>query len=313
MEGSESTSEFQYIFTESGHLCHRDTREPYKFSFKLLDVQGTMREHQALSSYVTQHVSELLEKRLNLVKMPLSRCHAHPASFVYMNPGALRHRGTLLVLIQDRGTVGCGVWSCRAVVHAGLDRGSQIPYVCWALRESCAVVLMNPNGGGISPEEHVLLVWDQLLLGSAAERIAVVAHGYGGLAFVHLLCRRLEEIEKRRCAMALIDSSHSLWHQPLGPSGRDWLKTHSTMWVLSAKQKNRPVGSLKMGCRMVSAGTQSHEAAPAVCMESVFRFFGKLMKPSVVSTPFSIVTRSRSIKEKKKTSDDTQDTNNNPS
>ncbi|XP_062866896.1 cotranscriptional regulator ARB2A homolog [Trichomycterus rosablanca] len=305
--------DFPYAFTETGHLCHRDTMEPYKFSFKLQDVRGTMREHQALCSYITQHVHDLLEKRLNLVKMPLTQrtqSDSHPASFVYMSPGALKHRGTLLVLIQDRGAVGCGVWSWRAVVHEGLDRGSQIPYVRWALRESCAVLLMNPNRGGTSPEEHVHLVWEQLLLRSAAERIAVVAHGYGGLAFVHLLCCRLEEIEQRRCAVALIDSSHSLWHQPLGASGRDWLKAHSNMWVLSTKQKNRPVGSLKMGCRMVSAGTQCHETAPAVCMESVFRFFGKLMKPSVVPTPFSIVTRSRSLGVRK-ASDSATDMNNN--
>ncbi|XP_053472133.1 cotranscriptional regulator FAM172A homolog, partial [Ictalurus furcatus] len=174
-----------------------------------------------------------------------SQSDFHPPGFVYMSPGALEHHGMLIVLIQDKGTIRCGVWSWRAVANEGLERGSQIPYVRWALGESCAVLLMNPNEGAMAPEEHVQQVWDQLLLNSTAEQITVVAHGYGGLAFVQLL--------------------------------------------------NRLVGYLKVGCRMMSAGTQCHETAPATCMDSVFRFIAKLMKPAVMPTPFCIVTRSRSL------------------
>ncbi|KAK3529752.1 hypothetical protein QTP86_003008 [Hemibagrus guttatus] len=186
-----------------------------------------MREHTALCCYISQHVYSILENKCNLIKVYLdkgSQSDSPAPGFVYMSPGALGHHGMLMVLIQDKGTIRCGVWSWRAVAHEGLERGSQIPYVRWALEESCAVLLMNPNEGAITPEEHVLQVWDQLLLNSTAEQIAVVAHGYGGLAFVHLLCCRLEEIQQRKCAVAFVDSSHNLWHQPLKPSGHDWIK-----------------------------------------------------------------------------------------
>lgn len=305
-------SDFPYSFTEDGHLRHVDTLKPYTFSFQLEDVQATMRKHTSLCGFISQHVHNLLEKNYNLVKGYLdkgSRCDSHFPGFVYMSPGALRHPGTLMVLIQDKGTIRSGVWSWRAVVHEGLERGSQIPYVRWALGESCAVLLMNPNEGATTPEAHVQQVWDQLLLNSAAEQITVVAHGYGGLAFVHLLCCRSEEIQGRTCAVAFVDSSHSLWHQPLGASGLSWIKAHSSTWVLSSKPKNRLVGSLKAGCRMMSAGTQCHETAPAVCMESIFRFFAKRMRPAVVPTPFSIVTRRRSLEVRKLS--DTTDQNNN--
>ncbi|XP_017313023.1 cotranscriptional regulator FAM172A [Ictalurus punctatus] len=295
---NKTPSDFPYSFTEDGRLCHIDTLKPYKFSFQLKDVQATMREHTSLCCYISQHVYSLFEKKYNLIKVYLdkgSQSDFHPPGFVYMSPGALEHHGTLMVLIQDKGTIRCGVWSWRAVANEGLERGSQIPYVRWALGESCAVLLMNPNEGVMAPEEHVQQVWDQLLLNSTAEQITVVAHGYGGLAFVQLLCCRLEEIQQRKCAVAFIDSSHSLWHQPLGTSGRDWIKVHSSSWVLSSEPKNRLVGYLKAGCRMMSAGTQCHETAPAACMDSVFRFIAKLMKPAVVPTPFCIVTRSRSL------------------
>lgn len=308
---NKTPSDFPYSFTEDGRLCHIDTLKPYKFSFQLKDLQTTMREHASLCGYISRHVCSLLEKKYNLIKVYLdkgSQPDSHPPGFVYMSPGALSYHGTLVVLIQDKGTIRCGVWSWRAVAHEGLERGSQIPYVHWALGESCAVLLMNPNEEA-EPEVHVQQVWDQLLLNSAAEQIVIVAHGYGGLAFVHLLCCRLEEIQQRKCAVAFIDSSHSLWHQPLGASGRDWIKAHSSTWVLSSKPKNRLVGSLKAGCRMMSAGTQCHETAPAVCVEAVFRFLTKLTRPAVVPTPFGIVTRSRSLGARKPSA--TTDQNNN--
>lgn len=310
----ETASDFPYSFTEDGRLCHVHTLKPYKFSFQLKDMKGTMREHAALCCYISQHVYSLLEKKYNLIRVYLdkgSQSDSHPPGFVYMSPGALRDHGTLMVLIQDKGTIRCGMWSWRAIVHEGLEKGSQIPYVRCALGESCAVLLMNPNEGAMTPEMHVHQVWDQLLLTSTAEQIVVVAHGYGGLAFVQLLCCRLEEIQQRKCAVAFIDSSHNLWHQPLGTPGRDWIKAHSSTWVLSSKPKNRLVGSLKPGCRMMSAGTQCHETAPAACMESIFRFFAKLMRPAVVPTPFGIVTRSRSLGARKPSG--TTDQNNNAS
>lgn len=307
---SKTASDFPYSFTEDGRLCHVDTLKPYKFSFQLKDVQATMREHTSLCCYISQHVYNLLEKKYNLIKVYLdkgSHSDSHPPGFVYMSPGALGHNGTLMVLIQDKGTIRCGTWSWRAVVHEGLETGSQIPYVHRALEESCAVLLMNPNEGAVTPEEHVHQVWDQMLLNSTAEQIVVVAHGYGGLAFVHLLCCRMKEIQQRKCAAAFIDSSHNLWHQPLGTSGRDWIKTHSSTWVLSSKPTNRLVGSLKAGCRMISAGTLCHETAPAACMESVFRYFAKLTKHAVAPTPFGIVTRSRSLSTRKPSSTSDQD------
>lgn len=119
----------------------------------------------------------------------------------------------------------------------------------------------------------------------------VVAHGYGGLAFVDLLCRRAEEVESRVSAVAFIDSSHNVWHQPLRVDGRGWLRAHSRRWVLSSKHLNGPVGTLSAGMQL-SAGTLCHDGAPATCMESVFRFFAKAIRPRAPPTPFSIVTRS---------------------
>ncbi|XP_052370718.1 cotranscriptional regulator FAM172A homolog [Oncorhynchus keta] len=322
---------FPYRFTSDGRLCHRVTQEPFMFQ-RSCDPDAAQREDQALCLHVTQHVHSLLEEQLHLFRLylpPLSkevdlpppslskevylpppaepqgqgdhRVYFSPhrgapsQGYVYLSPGALESPATLLVVVQDRGTMRCGLWSWRAAASRGLERGSMIPYVKRVLEEGSSVLLMNPNqGGGVgeTPEEHVHRVWDLLVSRCVSRRVVVVAHGYGGLAFVDLLCRRPQQVVGQVWAAAFLDSSHSLWHQPLDVVGREWLRTRSRRWVLSSKPLNQPVGSLKAGCPQMSAGTQSHDAAPSVCMESVFRFFSKTLSPKPPTT-FSMVTRSR--------------------
>ncbi|XP_064817967.1 cotranscriptional regulator ARB2A homolog [Oncorhynchus masou masou] len=286
---------FPYRFTSDGRLRHRVTQEPFMFQ-RSCDPDATQREDEALCLHVTQHVHSLLEEQLHLFRVYFSPHRGAPSQgYVYLSPGALESPATLLVVVQDRGTMRCGLWSWRAAASRGLERGSMIPYVKRVLEEGSSVLLMNPNqGGGVgeTPEEHVHRVWDLLVSRCVSRRVVVVAHGYGGLAFVDLLCRRPQQVVGQVWAAAFLDSSHSLWHQPLDAVGREWLRTRSRRWVLSSKPLNQPVGSLKAGCPQMSAGTQSHDAAPSVCMESVFRFFSKTLSPKPPTT-FSMVTRSR--------------------
>ncbi|XP_036401451.1 cotranscriptional regulator FAM172A homolog [Megalops cyprinoides] len=301
-EAASALWDFPYSFTQDGRLLHRETRESFAFRFRRGAAREAECRYRALWNCITQHVYCLLEERCRLCRVRLPAAPGDPegGALIFTSPRAMEGPGTLLVLIQDQGMVRAGQWSWRAIARDGLDRGSQIPYVERALKENWGMVIMNPNentgeaGLGASPEEHVLRVWDGCLSGRAAGRVAVVTHGYGGVAFVDLLLRRLQEVQRQVCAVAFLDSSHNLWHQPLGVAGREWLRAHSRQWVLSSKPLNRPVGSLKAACFQLSAGTQCHEAAPAVCMDSVFRFFVKAMRARPTPTPFDIVTRSRS-------------------
>ncbi|KAL4636301.1 protein FAM172A-like isoform X2 [Arapaima gigas] len=286
---------FPYRFNVEGRLCHVDTQEPFVFRYRRGDILETQQQHQVLGRYITQHVHNVLEEQycLEKVSLPCGESDLQGKNLIFMSPKALEGRGNLMVLIQDRGTVRCGQWSWTVIAREGLERGSQIPYVRWALAEAWEVLLMNPNDSS-SPEDHARVVWDLLLSSCAAKNITVVAHGYGGVAFVDLLARRPWEVQRRVCAVAFVDSYHSPWHQPLGPESREWLKANAKKWVLSCKPLNRPVGSLKSDCPQLSAGTQCHDAAPAACMASLCRFFSKAVKAKAPAVPFDIVTRSRS-------------------
>ncbi|XP_067116913.1 cotranscriptional regulator ARB2A homolog [Osmerus mordax] len=298
----QSVPSLPYYFSDNGHLLHTDSNDPYVYRFKRGDPEANQKEDQALCFFITHHVQRLMEENFTLHRFYLPTeplTEGLSQGFVYLSSGALEHPDKLLVLIQDQGTVQCGLWNWRAVAHEGVEKGSQIPYVQRALEESYSVLLMNPNENGNNDREesaswHVHSVWDHLLTHCVDQRIVVVAHGYGGLAFVDLLCRRSQEVQQKVWAVAFLDSSHNMWHQPLRDEARDWLQSCSRRWVPSSKPLNQNVGSIKAGGLQVSAGTQSQRTVPAVCMESVFQFFSKKLQP-IPPTAFSIVTRSRSL------------------
>ncbi|XP_061090151.1 cotranscriptional regulator FAM172A homolog, partial [Conger conger] len=283
---------FPYRFDREGRLLHRHTGAPFLFRLgRGEEARRAAEQLEALWSYITQHVHLLLQEDWHLRRLALPP----PArGLVWVSQGALESRGRLLLLLQDRGVARSGQWSWRAIAGGGLEAGSQIPYVRRARQEGWGVALLDPNEEGASPEEHLRHAWDGLLAGAGAGQVAVATHGYGGLAFVDLLARRPQEVQRLVCAVAFIDSAHSLWHQPLSADARDWLRAHSRKWVLSGRPLNRAVSSLRADGPQVSAGTLRPEHAPAACLHAVFRYMAKALRAAPAPTPYDIVTRSRS-------------------
>ncbi|XP_069827139.1 putative protein ARB2BP isoform X1 [Dendropsophus ebraccatus] len=147
-----------------------------------------------------------------------------------------------------------------------------------------------------SPEEHTSYVWDHFISKSAAKNVLFIAHGYGGLVFMDLLCRKSQEVRSKVSAVAFIDSRHHAQHQArTDPEIQTWIRTHCRSWVLSTKPLDRPAGSLrKLDCPKVSAGTQNHEIAPSFVLQSIFRFLNRSSKTRRNSVPpvHTMVTRS---------------------
>ncbi|XP_068121414.1 putative protein ARB2BP isoform X2 [Hyperolius riggenbachi] len=149
-----------------------------------------------------------------------------------------------------------------------------------------------------SPEEHTSYVWDHFISKSAAGNVSFIAHGYGGLVFMDLLCKKSKEVMSKVTAVAFIDSRHHAQHQArTEPEIQDWIRSHCRSWVLSMKPLDRPTGSLrKLDCPKVSAGTEDHELAPSVALPSVFRFLNRSLKIRRGPVPCSrtMITRSSS-------------------
>ncbi|KAM4048474.1 putative protein ARB2BP isoform 1-T2 [Anomaloglossus baeobatrachus] len=167
-------------------------------------------------------------------------------------------------------------------------------------RDECNVSRDNkhalPKRGCSSPEEHTTYIWDHFISRSAAKNVSIIAHGYGGLVFLDLLCKKSQEVMSKVTAVAFIDSRHHAQHQAqTDPEIETWIRSHCRSWVLSAKPLDRPTGSLrKQDCFKVSAGTEKCDLAPSFALQSIFRFLSRSTKSrrSLVLPVRTMVTRS---------------------
>ncbi|XP_063313547.1 putative protein ARB2BP isoform X2 [Pelobates fuscus] len=276
---------------------------------------------------------------LQSIQIPTDASDEEPKSFFFMSKELLSMQTSLLVLLQDKGVIRAGQWGQKAIFHHSLEKGTQIPYIKTAIRDHMSVIVLNPNDnflemkeetqivvkkeeeseffcdlhtshvhkkafipkrGCSSPEEHTSYVWDHFISKSAATNVAFIAHGYGGLVFLDLLCKKSVEVMSKVSAVAFIDSSHHTEHQArTDPKVMNWMRTNCRSWVVSFKPLDRPIGTLrKFDCHKVSAGTENHNLAPYNALQSVFRFLGRSSKcrRSVTLPSRTMLTRSASKK-----------------
>ncbi|XP_070599142.1 cotranscriptional regulator ARB2A isoform X5 [Erythrolamprus reginae] len=117
-------------------------------------------------------------------------------------------------------------------------------------------VYIRENG---SPEEHAIYVWDHFISQSLAENVFVVAHSYGGLAFVELMIQREIEVKNKVTAVALTDSVHNVWHQEADKIVREWMRENCCNWVSSSEPLDTSVESMLPDCPRVSAGDKKRK------------------------------------------------------
>ncbi|KAM3934854.1 putative protein ARB2BP [Leptodactylus fuscus] len=336
--------DLQYYFNQRGELRHLVTKEPFIYNYYKNEHDRNHKRYKVLGDMITLHVYELLEKECNLerIPIPIDASDEEPKSFFFMSEELLSNQTNLIVLLQDRGIIRAGQWSQKVIVHQGLERGTQIPYIKTALRDNSSVIVLNPNDNFVkmkeepqavvkdevesicleagsacdlfktdrkpilpkrcssSPEEHTSYVWDHFISRCAAKNVSFIAHGYGGLVFMDLLCKKSQEVMSKVNAVAFIDSRHNAQHQARkDPEIQTWIRSHCRNWVLNTKPLDRPTGSLrKFDCAKVSVGTENSELAPFFALQSIFRFLSRSSKNRRNSVPpvRTIVTRSSAKK-----------------
>lgn len=150
-----------------------------------------------------------------------------------------------------------------------------------------------------SPEEHVLHAWDHFVSKAAAKNVFIMAHSYGGLAFVELMIQREAQVKNRVCAVAMTDSVHNVWHQETSKSVQEWLQQHCRNWVSSPEPLDTPMEPMLPDCPRVSAGTEKHELTSWKSFNSIFKFFGEALEAEVLEEeeePANTVTTRSSLR-----------------
>ncbi|XP_059866558.1 putative protein ARB2BP [Delphinus delphis] len=147
IEQSDLLEELKYDFNEKAELRHTETHKPFVFNYYKNVLERNSKRYQALGHLLEQYIYELLEKVCKLQKVYIPpEADKEPRSFFFMSERALTgHHSALLVLLQDRGVFRAGQWSQQAVIHHGLQHGSQIPCIQMALQAHYDVIVLNPN------------------------------------------------------------------------------------------------------------------------------------------------------------------------
>ncbi|XP_045859638.1 putative protein FAM172B [Meles meles] len=147
IEQSDLLEELKYDFNEKAELRHTETQRPFVFNYYKNVLERNSKRYQALGHLLAQYIYELLEKVCKLQKVYIpTEADKEPRSFFFMSERALTsHHSVLLVLLQDHGVFRAGQWSQQAIIHHGLQHGSQIPCIQMALQAHYDVIVLNPN------------------------------------------------------------------------------------------------------------------------------------------------------------------------
>ncbi|XP_036987522.2 putative protein FAM172B [Artibeus jamaicensis] len=147
IEQSDLLEELKYDFNEKAELRHLETQRPFIYNYYKNVPERNCKRYQALSHLLEKYIYELLEKVCKLQKVYIPpEAEKEPRSFFFMSERALtNHHSALLVLLQDHGVFRAGQWSQQAIIHHGLQHGSQIPCIQMALQAHYDVIVLNPN------------------------------------------------------------------------------------------------------------------------------------------------------------------------
>ncbi|XP_012635108.2 putative protein ARB2BP [Microcebus murinus] len=147
IEQSDLLEELKYDFNDNAELRHTETQRPFVFNYYKNVLERNSKRYQALGHLLEQYIYELLEKVCKLQKVYIPpEADKEPRSFFFMSERALtNYHSVLLVLLQDHGVFRAGQWSQQAIIHHGLQHGSQIPCIQMALQAHYDVIVLNPN------------------------------------------------------------------------------------------------------------------------------------------------------------------------
>ncbi|KAM7133580.1 putative protein ARB2BP isoform 1-T2 [Molossus nigricans] len=147
IQQSDLLEELKYDFNEKAELRHIETQRPFVFNYYKNVPERNSKRYQALGHLLEKYIYELLEKVCKLQKVYISpETDKESRSFFFMSERALtNHHSALLVLLQDHGVFRAGQWSQQAIIHHGLQHGSQIPCIQMALQAHYDVIVLNPN------------------------------------------------------------------------------------------------------------------------------------------------------------------------
>ncbi|EFJ17482.1 hypothetical protein SELMODRAFT_420845 [Selaginella moellendorffii] len=252
MSASEKLQSLGYVVNKDLKLEDARSGEPYSFVKESYDE-------------VADAVAEVIHEKMQGAPYHMEKVNLPSQSIlkkevrapVYLSPNAYEAT-TLLVLLCGSGSVSAGQWSRRLCINVlSIDI-----YADWAHTQNMAVLVLNPNtyrqkverskrkSKGkrkvpAHPDAHVRHAWDFIRTKmSNIQKIAMVAHSYGGVQTCLLLEYGGQGLLQRLQCVAFTDSVHSSDHIESLPVHAQHFLTHKCInWATSSKNLNTPLES----------------------------------------------------------------------
>ncbi|KAG0785722.1 hypothetical protein G6F57_009165 [Rhizopus arrhizus] len=216
-----------------------------------------------------------------------------PHSFIYMTPNALTTTDKLIVFIPGNHTR-IGQWSRRVLCDENIYTGSMMDTTRRFQEKGYEVIILNPNGnywynnrawdcpephsihvtmvpGSEDPEKHCQYVFNHFIKNLKAEKIAVLALGWGGHAFTQAFDENFDALQGRIKCAAMSNSVHS--SDMLKNEGtRRWLFDNCINWVVSAKAKGEIITDPRFGCTCISSNLEISDFTLTECIDDIMDF-----------------------------------------
>ncbi|XP_059486465.1 FAM172 family protein homolog CG10038 isoform X2 [Neocloeon triangulifer] len=290
---------FGYAFNINGQLVkinpenNQLTDKPFEFNVSDNHKHNQL-HYEALGEVIDQFVFKLLEEEgLKRFPVPVDPEDGEPQTFVFATPDFLTSskEKPLLILIHGSGVVRAGQWARRLIINDCLDTGTQIPYIKEGQELGYNILVLNTNDnkrtidteefrirGSEEPVGHALYVWDKYVMNANPEKIAIVAHSFGGICTSLLAAKRNESFAEKVFAVAFTDSAHFALRgddfSHLRKVGRNWCSSDLPLDTLLDDDISEDV-------EFVSAGHTQHEMTSATSFESVFKYIEHLRREPV--------------------------------
>ncbi|KAH8358467.1 hypothetical protein KR093_000439, partial [Drosophila rubida] len=257
--------------------------EPFNFQISE-DVAENRAHYDKLANQIPEIIYELLEKAgLQKTYLPLDM-PIEKSTFIFTQPQPLSKSKKLLVLINGSGYVLAGQWARRLIINNSLDHGTQLPYIRQAQKLGYDILVTNTNDNGREVNgkykpikglhdalSHASYVWENVVIPSNPESVAIVAHSFGASITKSLAEKYADSFKEKVFAIALTDGT--IGHPPASCKQHfidvacNWASSNEP---LDTNLRNEDTGN---SFRLVSAGHPEHEWSSYSAMESIFKFF----------------------------------------
>ncbi|KAI8640522.1 hypothetical protein BD408DRAFT_419685 [Parasitella parasitica] len=276
----DNLEEFGYVLKENGELrSNNEADQPYVFDYLPKDKPYNEDRYDKFMELVGDIVEDRLQQEPFNFQKVLVPSGADPAkdvhSYIYMTPNAMTTTGKLMVMIPGISTR-IGQWSQRIMCDTNIQSGSMMEISEMVFEKGYEVIILNPNANfwyngranmvpqkhtsvvvtvpdSDTPEAHCQYVFHNFVRHAKAEKVAIIANGWGAHGFVLTLNTEFDYIKDHVKAVAMTNSVH-MKDAVKGEKERAFVYNNCCNWSASVDKKGTLVPDIRLGCTNIASG-----------------------------------------------------------